>query len=98
MNTSTLSTTSASSKNWTSARYISAIASNEMKAKPFGPAVKDKRYEHIHAVNDKRFFKKLTTTRVSFMGAMAYTGFAQKRCFISFPIEVGAAPELSLAL
>ena len=61
-------------------------------------AVKDKRYEHIHAVNDKRFFKKLSTTRVSFMGAMGYTGFALKRCFISGPVEVGAASELSLAL
>ena len=32
-------------------------------------AVKDKRYEHIHAVNDKRFFKKknvaLSTTRAT---------------------------------
>ena len=32
------------------------------------------------------------------MGAMGYTGFAQKRCFISGPVEVGAASELSLAL
>ena len=42
-------------------------------------AVKDKRYEHIHAVNDKRFFKKWTWRRSCCRGQPAWRNQAEEQ-------------------
>ena len=42
-------------------------------------AVKDKPYKHIHAVNDKRFFKKWTWRRSCCRGGPAWRNQAEEQ-------------------